>query len=36
MQACGDTLRSVKIAGPEPPPPSGVMELSPTPTVKIK
>jgi len=38
MQACDDTLRTIKVAGAEPPLPStpGVLELSPAPTVKIK
>jgi hypothetical protein len=36
MEACDETLRSIKVAGAEPPPPAGVVELSPTPTVKIK
>ena len=36
MQACDDTLRSIKLAGAEPPPPTGVTELAPGPPVKIK
>jgi len=36
MQACDDTLRSIKLAGAEPPPPAGVTELAPGPPVKIK
>ena len=36
MEACDETLRTIKVAGAEPPPPStpGVMELSPA--VKVK
>ena len=36
MEACDETLRSIKVAGAEPPPPStpGVVELSPSVTVK--
>jgi len=33
--ACDETLRSIKIAGPEPPPPAPV-ELKPAPLVKMK
>jgi hypothetical protein len=35
MEACDQTLRSIKIAGAEPPPSPGVVELSPTPAAKI-
>jgi hypothetical protein len=36
MEACDETVRTIKVAGAEPPPPStpGVVELSPTVTVK--
>ena len=36
MEACDETLRTIKVAGPEPPPPPapGVVELSPPITVK--
>jgi hypothetical protein len=36
MQACDETLRTIKVAGPEPPPTAtpGVVELSPGATVK--
>ena len=34
--ACDETLRSIKIAGPEPPPQPGVMELKPATLVKMK
>ena len=36
MEACDETLRTMKVAGAEPPPPStpGVVELSPSVTVK--
>lgn len=36
MDACDETLRSIKIAGPEPPPQLGVTELEPTKPIKIK
>jgi hypothetical protein len=36
LEACNETLRSIKVAGPEPPPSPGVVELSPTPAAKIK
>ena len=36
LDACDQTLRSLKVAGPEPPPAPGVVELSPTPAAKIK
>jgi hypothetical protein len=36
MEACDETLRSIKVAGPEPPPPAGVVELSHAPAAKIK
>ncbi|HXX23969.1 MAG TPA: hypothetical protein VEO19_12535 [Terriglobia bacterium] len=36
MEACDETLRSIKVAGPEPPPLSGVVELSHAPAAEIK
>ena len=36
MEACDETLRSIKVAGAEPPPAPGIVELSPTPAAKIK
>jgi hypothetical protein len=36
MEACDETLRSIKVAGPEPPPQPGVVELSPVPAATIK
>lgn len=36
MEACDETLRSIRVAGPEPPPAPGVVELSPAPAAKIK
>ena len=36
MEACDETLRTIKVAGPEPPPQPGVVELSPAPPIKIK
>ena len=36
MDACDQTLRSIKVAGAEPPPSPGVVELSPAPPIKIK
>lgn len=36
MEACDETLRSIKVAGPEPPPQTGVMELTPTKPIKLK
>jgi hypothetical protein len=36
MEACDETLRSIKVAGPEPPQQPGVVELSPVPAATIK
>jgi hypothetical protein len=36
MEACDETLRTLKAAGAEPPPTSGVVELSPAPLGRVK
>ena len=36
MEACDETLSSIKLAGAEPPPAQGVQELAPGPPIKLK